>query len=76
VQTQSIRKYELLCGAALCALAINAFSPGTATAAAAPNGSNDGNTTTPIKHVIVIIGEKHQAQPRQSAKPDHRGGPL
>ena len=26
-------------------------------AAAKPNGSNDGNTTTPIKHVIVIIGE-------------------
>jgi len=57
VQTQLIRKYELLCGAALCALAINAFSPGTATAAAVPTGSNDGNTTTPIKHVIVIIGE-------------------
>jgi phospholipase C len=57
VQTHLIRKYELLCGAALCALTINAFLPGTATAAAAPNGSNDGNTTTPIKHVIVIIGE-------------------
>jgi len=57
VQTQLIRKYELLCGAALCALAINAFSPGIATAAAVPTGSNDGNTTTPIKHVIVIIGE-------------------
>ena len=57
MQTQLIRKYELLCGAALCALAINAFSPGIATAAAVPTGSNDGNTTTPIKHVIVIIGE-------------------
>jgi phospholipase C len=57
VPIQDIRKYELLCGAAVCALAINAFSPATSIAAAVPNGSNDGNTTTPIKHVIVIIGE-------------------
>jgi phospholipase C len=52
-----MRKYEVLCGAAICALAINAFSSGTASAAAVPKGSNDANTTTPIQHVIVIIGE-------------------
>jgi phospholipase C len=34
----------------------NAIAP-IAAAAAAQSGSNDGNTTTPIKHVIVIIGE-------------------
>jgi phospholipase C len=36
-------------------LAVKAFAP----AAAAPGegNTNDGNTTTPIKHVIVIIGE-------------------
>jgi phospholipase C len=55
VRTQLIRKYELLCGAAACGLAIYAFA--ATAAAAAPNGSNDGNTATPIKHVIVIIGE-------------------
>ena len=57
VPTQYMRKYEVLCGAAICALAINAFSSGTASAAAVPKGSNDANTTTPIQHVIVIIGE-------------------
>jgi hypothetical protein len=39
-------------------MTVNAIAPITAAAAAAgKNGSNDGNTTTPIKHVIVIIGE-------------------
>jgi phospholipase C len=42
-----------LCGVALCAIASNSFAP----TAAAQSASNDGNTTTPIKHVIVIIGE-------------------
>jgi phospholipase C len=46
-----------LCGAAMCALAVSAFSPATGFAAGSPNASNDSNTTTPIKHVIVIIGE-------------------
>ena len=46
---------KLLCGVALCAMAVNAVAP--VAAAAAQSGSNDGNTTTPIKHVIVIIGE-------------------
>jgi len=36
-------------------MAVNAVAP--VAAAAAQSGSNDGNTTTPIKHVIVIIGE-------------------
>ena len=54
---QYTRKCELLCGAAMCALAVSAFSPAIGFAAGSPNGSNDSNTTTPIKHVIVIIGE-------------------
>ena len=41
----------------MCALAVSAFSPAIGFAAGSPNGSNDSNTTTPIKHVIVIIGE-------------------
>ena len=51
-----MRKYKLFCGVALCAMTINAIAP-IAAAAAEESGSNDGNTTTPIKHVIVIIGE-------------------
>jgi phospholipase C len=51
-----MRKYKLFCGVALCAMTINAIAP-IAAAAAEKSGSNDGNTTTPIKHVIVIIGE-------------------
>src|SRR6516164_3107210 len=47
------RKHHLLCGVALCAIAINSFAP----IAVAQSVSNDSNTTTPIKHVIVIIGE-------------------
>ena len=43
----------------LTSLALFQFSLGgpLATTAQAQNQSNDGNTTTPIKHVIVIIGE-------------------
>ena len=48
-------RYSLYCGAALCAMAVNAFTP--VANAAGESDSNDGNTTTPIKHVIVIIGE-------------------
>ena len=58
MRTQHMRKYKLFCGVALCAMTINAIAPIAAAAAAAgESGSNDGNTTTPIKHVIVIIGE-------------------
>ena len=58
MRTQQMRKYKLFCGVALCAMAINSMAPVAAAAAAAePSGSNDGNTKTPIKHVIVIIGE-------------------
>ena len=43
---------------AVCAMVINTLSPIAAVSAnAADTGANDGNTTTPIKHVIVIIGE-------------------
>jgi phospholipase C len=53
---------EKLAGAArlgLCTLAIAQLSLGAtfANAAAAAAKNNDGKTTTPIKHVIVIIGE-------------------
>jgi phospholipase C len=58
MEMQHIRKYKLFCGVAICAIAINSMAPIAAAAAAAgESGSNDGNTTTPIKHVIVIIGE-------------------
>jgi phospholipase C len=57
LRTQFIRKYGLLCCTAVYALAINAFSPATGSAAAVPNATNDGNTATPIQHVIVVIGE-------------------
>jgi phospholipase C len=57
MQTRRLQKYKLLCGVALCAMAVNGIAPVAAAAAAAESGSNDGNTTTPIKHVIVIIGE-------------------
>ncbi len=46
---------KLLGGAALCAMAANTLTP--IAAGAATIGKNDGKTTTPIKHVIVIIGE-------------------
>ncbi|MGA7262369.1 MAG: alkaline phosphatase family protein, partial [Stellaceae bacterium] len=58
MRSNSTRTYKLFCGAALCAMTANAFAPIAAAAAAGgESGSNDGNTTTPIKHVIVIIGE-------------------
>ncbi|HKS81452.1 MAG TPA: alkaline phosphatase family protein [Candidatus Acidoferrales bacterium] len=44
----------------LASIALFQFTIGAGLAAAAPQtagGSNDSNTTTPIKHVIVIIGE-------------------
>src|ERR1700683_3250205 len=42
----------------LASIALFQFTVGASLAAAAPNqGSPDGNTRTPIKHVIVIIGE-------------------
>jgi len=53
LRTTAAWRYSLFCGAALCALAVKAFAP----AAAAESNANDGNTTTPIKNVIVIIGE-------------------
>ena len=53
--TQHMRKYKLLCGVALCAMTINSLAP--IAAVAADTGANDGNTATPIKHVITIIGE-------------------
>ncbi len=46
---------KLLCGVAICAMAINTMTP--LIAVAADTGTNDGNTVTPIKHVITIIGE-------------------
>jgi phospholipase C len=46
-------RYGLLCGAAACALAATATVPTTA----ATLGPNDANTKTPIKHVIIIVGE-------------------
>jgi len=52
-----MRRYKLLCGVAICAIAINCMAPIAAAAAAGESDTNDGNTATPIKHVIVIIGE-------------------
>ena len=57
METRQTRKYKLLCGVAICAIAINSMAPIAAAAAAGESNSNDANTTTPIKHVIVIIGE-------------------
>ncbi len=48
---------KLLSSVAIYAMAINTMAPLAAAAATADTGANDGNTTTPIKHVIVIIGE-------------------
>ena len=49
------RRFQLLSGVALYAMAVNTMAP--LAAVAADTGANEGNTTTPIKHVIVIIGE-------------------
>src|SRR5271167_1081367 len=48
-------RFRLSSSVALYAMAINTLAP--LAAAAGQSGSNDGHTTTPIKHVIVIIGE-------------------
>jgi phospholipase C len=45
----------LLCSAAACVLMAKGLTPDAA--AAGMSNTNDNNTTTPIKHVIVIIGE-------------------
>jgi phospholipase C len=50
-------RYKLLCSAAACAMAIASWAPVAAAAHPTMDGSNDAATTTPIKHVIVIIGE-------------------
>ena len=47
-------RFRLLSSVALYAMVINTMAP---LATAGQSGSNDGKTTTPIKHVIVIIGE-------------------
>src|SRR5215467_8897051 len=57
MRCSSLRTYKLFCGVALWAMVANTIAAIAATAAAAQSGSNDGNTTTPIKHIIVIIGE-------------------
>ena len=44
---------RLLAYASLAAMAANVAAP----AMAATTGPNDGHTTTPIKHVIIIVGE-------------------
>ncbi len=48
-----ITRTRLLACASLLAMTVNTVAP----AFAATTAANDGNTTTPIKHVIVIIGE-------------------
>ncbi len=49
---------RLLSSVAIYAMAINTLAPFSAFAApASMSNANDANTTTPIKHVIVIIGE-------------------
>jgi phospholipase C len=52
-------RFRLMSSVAIYAMAINTMAPMAAIAAStsADTGANDGNTTTPIKHVIVIIGE-------------------
>ncbi|MBV8122154.1 MAG: phosphoesterase [Alphaproteobacteria bacterium] len=51
-------RFRLLSSVAIYAIAINPLAPFAAFAApAVMSNTNDGNTTTPIKHVIVIIGE-------------------
>jgi phospholipase C len=55
MRSHRLRTRKLLFGVALCAMAVNAIAPVVAGAAQAD--SNGGETKTPIKHVIVIIGE-------------------
>ena len=55
-QRASVRwRLRLLSSVAIYAMAINSMAP--LAAFAADTGANDANTATPIKHVIVIIGE-------------------
>jgi len=57
-RTAARARTRLLAGTALYAMAINTLAPfGAMAAPAGDTGANDGKTTTPIKHVIVIIGE-------------------
>jgi phospholipase C len=56
-RTSARWRFRLLSSVAIYAMAINTMAPFAALAASADTGANDGNTTTPIKHVIVIIGE-------------------
>ncbi len=55
MRSQQLRMHKLLCGVALCAMAVNAIAP--VAAAAAQSGGNDSETKSLIKHLIVIIGE-------------------
>ncbi len=48
-------RFRLLSSVAIYAMAINTLAP--LAAVAADTGANDSKTTTPIKHVITIIGE-------------------
>jgi phospholipase C len=48
-----ITRTRLLACASLLAMTVNTMAP----AIAATTAANDGNTTTPIKHVIIIVGE-------------------
>ncbi len=51
-------RFRLLSSVAIYAMAINTLAPFAAFAApTVMSNAKDGNTTTPIKHVIVIIGE-------------------
>jgi phospholipase C len=51
-------RFRLLSSVAIYAMAVNALAPLAAFAApASMSNANDANTATPIKHVIVIIGE-------------------
>ena len=54
MDTVTCRRRLLACVSAT-AICINAFAP--IALAASPRGGNDGNTATPIKHLIVIYGE-------------------
>jgi phospholipase C len=54
MRSYRLRIQELL-SVGFCAVAVSAIAP--VTPALGQSGSNDGNTKTPIKHVIVIIGE-------------------
>jgi len=56
LRTTAAWRYGLFCGAALSTMMITALAP-AARAAPGESNANDGNTKTPIKHVIVIIGE-------------------